>query len=303
MSKGTAVALFAGIGATANGLRGMGFDVYCVENNPVAAETLRMNFGDSQVIEADVNDIDWNALARTIGPVRVVEGGPPCQPFSQGGLQEGQYDPRDCIPNFIEAVGVLQPEVFLMEEVWTLTWKKNAVYFDQVLADLEAAGYVVDYSVLRMDRYGVEQQRKRLFVAGVRADLAAQWQRGVVWPNENPTLYTMAQTLGWDTATAFDRATQAPGDYLFPDWVFRRASTTVVGSFRPEVQAAPGYRVAGDRPRQYTPGSVVITEEEALVLQGLPRDWRIAGNEGQRRLQIGNACPGLMTELIVKVNL
>ena len=106
----------------------------------------------------------------------------------------------------------------------------------------------------------------------------------------------------WGETTAKERAALAPveGD---PSWVFTRPSTTVVGTFRPEVQAAPGYRKAGDGPRQNTPGSVVITIEEALRLQGLPRDWNLAGTEAQKRLQVGNSCPPIITALIVGANL
>ena len=60
-----------------------------------------------------------------------------------------------------------------------------------------------------------------------------------------------------------------PGD---TSWVFDRPSPTVVGSFRPDIVAAPGYRKPGDGPRQTTPGSVRITLEEAARLQSFPDD-------------------------------
>lgn len=58
-----------------------------------------------------------------------------------------------------------------------------------------------------------------------------------------------------------------PGD---SSWVYRRPSPTIVGSFRPDVVAAPGYRKPGDPPRQKTPGSVIVTEQEAATLQSYP---------------------------------
>lgn len=291
MQRVRALCLFGGLGATAKGVRDIlgGEVVGIVENNPTAAETLRLNFDPSVVVEADVKALDF----RTFGPIDLIEGGPPCQPFSQSADNDGEFDKRDCIPDFIRAVAELRPAVFVMEEVPTLTWAKHRTYLDRVLADLRALGYEVDHRVLDMSLYGVPQKRRRLFVVGVLSG-------SVQWPEPSPS-QTLAAALGWSEADAEARAQAAPV-YGDPSWVFERASTTVVGSFRPDVQAAPGYRKAGDGPRQNTPGSVVITLEEALVLQGLPRDWKLVGTESKKRLQVGNSCPPTMTAQIVSAN-
>lgn len=83
------------------------------------------------------------------------------------------------------------------------------------------------------------------------------------------------------------------------DWCYERPAMTVVGSFRPDVMAAPGYRKAGDGPRQNTLGSVVLTLEERLVLQDMPRDWIVRGSKAKQDLQVGNSVPcGLIRDLI-----
>lgn len=64
-----------------------------------------------------------------------------------------------------------------------------------------------------------------------------------------------------------------PGD---TSWVYRRPSPTVVGSFRPDVVAAPGYRKPGDPPRQKTPGSVLIEQPQAATLQSYPEELETA---------------------------
>jgi site-specific DNA-cytosine methylase len=81
-----------------------------------------------------------------------------------------------------------------------------------------------------------------------------------------------------------------------------RSAMTVVGSFRPEVMAAPGYRKAGDPPRQATPGSVVVTEEERKRLMGLPADWIVVGNQAARDLQIGNGVVVGLMRVLVGIN-
>jgi site-specific DNA-cytosine methylase len=289
-----ALCLFGGLGATAKGASDIGLNVVgIVENNPTAAETLRLNFRDEQVFQLDVKTLDF---AGTFGTVDLLEGGPPCQPFSQAADNTGEYDPRDCIPDFLRAIKETTPRVFIMEEVPTLTWAKHRTYLDRVLTDMRDLGYDVEWRVLDMSKYGLAQKRKRLFVVGVQVG-----QGGVVWPEQTPG-QTMGEALGWTPEVAEGRARMAPV-YGDPSWVFERPSTTVVGSFRPEVQAAPGYRRAGDGPRQNTAGSVVITKGEALTLQGMPADWLMAGSEAKQRLQIGNSCPATMTAQIAAANL
>jgi DNA (cytosine-5)-methyltransferase 1 len=77
-------------------------------------------------------------------------------------------------------------------------------------------------------------------------------------------------------------------------WAYRRPSPTIVGTFRPDVVAAPGYRKPGDPPRQKTPGSIQVTVAEAGVLQSFPPDFPWQGKESKQYLQAGNAVPPLM---------
>lgn len=76
------------------------------------------------------------------------------------------------------------------------------------------------------------------------------------------------------------------------EWTKERPGMTVVGTFAPDVMAAPGYRKAGDGPRQKAVGSVRITVQEAGILQGFPPDWIWPRTKGKGFLAAGNAvCP------------
>lgn len=87
-----------------------------------------------------------------------------------------------------------------------------------------------------------------------------------------------------------------PGD---TSWSSRRPIPTIVGSFAPDVVAAPGYRKAGDGPRQSQPGSIRVTAQEAAVLQSFPADYPWQGAKGQQFQQIGNAIPPLLARAIL----
>ena len=82
-----------------------------------------------------------------------------------------------------------------------------------------------------------------------------------------------------------------------PEWTRNRPSTTIVGSFKPEIVAAPGFRTTVSR--QNAPNSVRVTVEEAGVLQSFPYYYPWQGAKGKTFLQAGNAVPPLMATHIL----
>ena len=139
--------------------------------------------------------------------------------------------------------------------------------------------------------------------AGVQENRSAHEPASWTWVMDRPST-TVAGDPRVSPPCHHDNGSQSKGATSSDDiraWVNGRPSTTIVGSFRPDIVAPPGYRKAGDGPRQNQPGAVQITLEEALVLQSFRPDYPVQGNKTQRFLQIGNAVPPLLARRVLEV--
>ena len=109
-----AIELFAGGGGLMLGTSLAGFDhIAAVEWEHNCCETLRLNqshdyplIGDAAIIESDVRAVDWSFAPDDLD---LLAGGPPCQPFSLGGLARAALDPRDMFPAYTEVLSTLHP--------------------------------------------------------------------------------------------------------------------------------------------------------------------------------------------------
>lgn len=206
-----AVELFSGCGGLALGLSVAGLcPIRMIEANRSAFATLSLNrerrvryVCDWPIELNDVRDIDWRPY-RDI--VRVVAGGPPCQPFSQAGKALGSQDDRDMWPEAIRAVEEICPEAFVFENVRGLMRPVFSDYFGQIIARLGRGGigpgYHIVHGMVDAADYGAPQRRHRVIVAGFRRDVLGkpkfprvtysrdrmlwdQWVTGEYWKEHN----------------------------------------------------------------------------------------------------------------------
>ncbi len=129
----------------------------------------------------------------------LLAGGPPCQGFSLAGRREID-DPRNrLVWTFLDVARFTRPRLVLLENVGAIQSPFEKGQRSAVLGELESAlrgiapelgGYRIIRALLRGDHFGVPQRRKRVFLIGVRGDLARylkidEWS---CWDSESSSL-------------------------------------------------------------------------------------------------------------------
>ena len=156
--KALVLDLFAGCGGLSLGFEAAGFKTVGYEMNPGAAATYNANLEGNCFVEKLTLDFEYpNA--------QIVIGGPPCQPFSVGGNQNGMNDSRNGFPFFVDAIKKVKPKVFMFENVRGLLYT-NKWYLKSIIEALEGLGYKTSCQLLNAVNYGVPQNRERVFLIG-----------------------------------------------------------------------------------------------------------------------------------------
>lgn len=97
-----------------------------VENNPNATKTYRTN-NPNVTHYKDILKLDFNKVRKEVGEIDLVIGGPPCQGFSNANRQRRKIinGSNELVKKYVEAISVLKPNVFVMENVKTIASNKH----------------------------------------------------------------------------------------------------------------------------------------------------------------------------------
>ncbi|MFI0233518.1 DNA cytosine methyltransferase [Streptomyces sp. NPDC017086] len=153
----TSVELFAGGGGLAMAVHLAGFRPLLLnEFNARACETLEANASrtlgvngvkrtescspvppaegePAPLFPLDVSHLDLSAFK---GQVDVLAGGPPCQPFSAGGVAKGDEDKRNMFPAMFKAIREMRPKAVICENVRGLLRPSFRDYFTYIQREL-----------------------------------------------------------------------------------------------------------------------------------------------------------------------
>jgi DNA (cytosine-5)-methyltransferase 1 len=215
----TSVELFAGGGGLAMAVHRAGFRPLLVnELVKYACDTLEANAavdrGETErvplpgerwpLVRGDVSGVKFDYLWDRVD---LLAGGPPCQPFSLGGVARGDEDKRNMFPEMFRAIRKIQPKAVMCENVRGLLRPSFRPYFeyierelrlpfeerdhdstwrdhDEVLKERLAEEppdpkrrYDVVTTTVNAADYGVPQIRNRIIIVAFRSDLGVDIDR------------------------------------------------------------------------------------------------------------------------------
>lgn len=168
------VDLFCGAGGLTSGLRSAGIEtVLCTDFDEAACVTIKINNPESEVICGDITNkaVKSSIIQSAIkNNVDIVCGGPPCQGFSMAGYR-AENDPRNQLfKEFVKVVEETKPKVVLFENVEGILTFKGGETYDAIHELFAGIGYRTEGRLLKIDKYGVPQKRKRVIIMCARDD-------------------------------------------------------------------------------------------------------------------------------------
>lgn len=294
----SAISLFSGCGGSDLGLLSAGIDpVWSNEINPIACELYTQVVGRSTIENADVRKIT------TFKKADILVGCYPCQGYSQGGRRNTDDQINFLYQEFDRALRQIRPLAFIVENVDGMRFSQNEELLGNQLTRFRLAGYRVTWDVLNAVDHGLAQERRRLFLVGIRSctKLAYQFPKPTYGKKDGLKPPCTLRDVIWHLRDApYGSYNTEPFHwyYLSRDrgrW-WNQQSPCIVANWRhlglhPDSPTLE--KVGRDHWRfKYTGFARRYSYLEAAALQGFPDPTAFnAGSPEQRARAIGNAVP------------
>lgn len=310
----TYIDLFAGIGGFRRALDSFGAKcVFSSEWDKHAQDTYEMNYNDrpfgdiTQINDADIPTHD------------ILCAGFPCQAFSVSGLQQGFNDSRGTL--FFEIARIAkyhQPKILILENVRNFAKHDGGKTLSVVKNTLDELGYDVWYKTLNASRYGLPQNRDRIFIICIRKDLDVKdfkfpeptdiqiYLKDIVLPDSETEKYII------DRKDMTLDISKIPKISLLNDYPLKpvRIGTINKGGQGERIYSEYGHSVtlsaygggAGSKTGCYYINNRVrkLAPRECARIQGFPETFKIPENDSHAWKQFGNSVPVTVVKAIVK---
>ena len=272
-------------------------------------------------INEDDFHLDINLLDGTDykDEVDLLVGGSPCQSFSTVGFKGGLEDARGTLfYEYARIIKEVNPKVFIYENVRGLTTHDKGNTWNIIKGVFNSLNYTItEPQILNSADYGIPQNRRRVFVIGIRNDLNLKKQ--FEYPQPKELEFSMKQFLEsrcefgnfqYDEKgnikiieSDFD-ASRIDDKYVLSDLVRKYVLTPGTKTFKTTIKydldvARTVLSTMGNRHRAGVDNYMtdkggeeklrMLTEREALRLMGYSDDFKIVVSRAQMYKQAGNS--------------
>jgi DNA (cytosine-5)-methyltransferase 1 len=305
------VSLFSGCGGSDAGVVAAGFSVVMANDKlPYAKDVYEANHPETDFRLGDVQRI------QNFPSAELLVGCYPCQGFSQGGVRDPSRKINSLYLEFARALKSIQPRAFVVENVSGMVRANFMHLLRSQISAFASAGYTVKAGVLNAADFGVAQERRRIFIVGMRNDLGLTYTFPQATHGDGAEMQPRVSIRG---ALRYMRHWPSEDEYYNRDfhWYYlsrdRRRdwselSRTIVANPRhmPLHPISPPlekvrhnvWQFAWDGPARR------FSYREAARLQGFPKDFCFPdtanGSLDMRYKVAGNAVPPPLFEAVVK---
>lgn len=322
----TVLETFAGAGGLALGLERSGIEsIGAIEKDKNAAQTLRDNRPEWNIIERDIEEIAENLREYLeVDEFDILSGGYPCQSFSYAGQREGFADTRGTLfYPYSRILNEFHPKVFIAENVRGLVNHEKGKTLDTMLQVFQNEGYTVYWNILNSWNYNVAQKRERIVIIGIRNDLIERQTIPFAFPKVQeykPVLNDILRNIPSSEGIQYSenkkeimRLVPPGGCWIdLPEHVAKEYMG--VSWYSGGGKRGMARRLSWDEPSLTltTSPSQKQTERchpdetrpfnirEYARIQTFPDNWTFSGGMGAVYKQIGNAVPVNMAEFVGK---
>jgi DNA-cytosine methyltransferase len=154
--------LFAGIGGFSLAAHWMGWETAAfVEWEEKAQCRLKKNFPGVPVY-GDIKEFHYEKEKH--GPIDLICGGFPCQPFSSAENRKGKDDDRHLWPQMLRVIREVKPAFVLAENVAGIVSMDSGKVLEEICTDLESEGYAVQPFIIPAISKGAPHRRDRIWI-------------------------------------------------------------------------------------------------------------------------------------------
>lgn len=183
------ISLFCGCGGSSLGYKRANCNIaLATDFNPRALATYKLNFPHTKIINEDIRNLTVKRITELTniqpGELDILDGSPPCTPFSLCGSREEGWNKiykhagereaqatNDLFYEYIRLVMALKPKTFIAENVRGLIIGKAKGYFLDITKKLRNIGYIIETFDINAKDFEVAQSRPRIIITGIRDDI------------------------------------------------------------------------------------------------------------------------------------